>query len=135
MIKHNDLEVTWLKEKSGVFLIYLGWKNTLRRYYLLKRLSGGQSSEFKVQEKKLPLIMVMSKLRWMKAAGTVGLSKTTLGKMPSFHVLRLHSVFSKGCHCLPRVPGALVWLQILTPANSVTLIKGRGHSNTHFSNL
>ena len=108
MIKHNDLEVTWLKEKSGVFLIYLGWKNTLRRYYLLKRLSGGQSSEFKVQEKKLPLIMVMSKLRGMKAAGTVGLSKTTLGKMPSFHVLRLQGfcllqgmpLSSQGTRCL-----------------------------------
>ena len=33
--------------------------------------------------------MVMSELRRMKAAGTAGLSKTTLGKMPNFCVLFL----------------------------------------------
>ena len=55
MIRHNDPEVTWLKEKSGVFLVHLGWKNTLRGYYLLNWLSAGQSSEFEVQEKKLCL--------------------------------------------------------------------------------
>lgn len=108
MIRHNDPEVTWLKEKSGVFLIHLGWKNTLWNYYLLKWFSGVQSSEFKVQEKKLPLILVMSELRGIKAAGTVGLSKTTLDKMPNFRVLRLQGscllrgmpLSSQGTRCL-----------------------------------
>lgn len=63
----------------------------------------GQSSEFEVQEKKLPLIMVMSELRGMKAVGTAGLSKATLDKMPNFCVLFLLRgtlLSSQGTRCL-----------------------------------
>ena len=52
--------------------------------------------------------MLMSELRWIKAAGTVVLSKTTLNRMPNFRVLRLQGscllrgmpLSSQGTRCL-----------------------------------